>query len=125
MASFDQKHKQMRVFMFHPRASVNIALGRDKPNHTLARYDNFYQHCCMKPVAEETFECDQNIHTETTALVKKIIPWKAKPHRAARNQRRDVFCTQKVGFDLFLDFKVTFCLDISSRTLLSYFLTPV
>jgi len=57
--------------MFHPRASVNIAtLGRDKPNHTLARYDNFYQHCCMKPVAEETFECDQNIHTEITALVK-------------------------------------------------------
>ena len=77
MASFDLKNKiKMGFFMSQPKASVNIAmLGREKPNHTLARYDNFYQHCFTKNIAEEIFEFDQNIHTYQTALVKKNTPW--------------------------------------------------
>ena len=54
---------KMCVFMLHPKASVNIAT-RDKPNHTLARYDIFYQHCFTKNIAKEIFECDQSINIE-------------------------------------------------------------
>jgi hypothetical protein len=72
----------MCVFMFHSKASVNIAtLGRDKPNQTLARCVNFYQHCFTKNIAEEIFECDQNKHTEKQHWYKKhTLVSKNTPH---------------------------------------------
>ena len=56
---------KIRVFMPHPKASVNIATREsDKPNHTLARYDIFYQRCFMKNIVKEIFKCDQSINTD-------------------------------------------------------------
>jgi hypothetical protein len=79
----------MRVFMFHPKASVNIAtLGRDKPNQTLARCVNFYQHCFTKNITEEIFECDQNKHTEKQH-------WYKKPHSG--KQKHTPLPETKVG----------------------------
>ena len=44
---FHQKHNKNAGFMFCWKASVNKStFGRDKQKkHTLARYENFYQHC--------------------------------------------------------------------------------
>jgi hypothetical protein len=111
--------------MFHQRASVMIAtLQRDKANHSLARWviltNTVLEKTSLKKYSSvtKTYTIQNSIGKNKHTLVSKNTPQSQK-------KGRDVFSTPKVGFDLVLVSKITFCWDILFGTLLSCFLTPV